>query len=178
MKLLDRTEAPEQLTQRVAACLHRGGEALDPDRADRGARIRDVGDRRARRRLGRHVGRARDLVCAGKSSLQGVHRRGRLQAIDQNRARPLRRGQHLDRHLVHERERAVGAREQLADIVAGHVLDHPAAGLEALAPPAHRVHAEEVIARSACLDPARAREVARASAPPNVAPLVVPNSGA
>ena len=91
---------------------------------------------------------------------QGVHGRRRLEPIDQDRARPLRRGQDLDRHLVHERERAVGACEQLADIVAGHVLDHAAAGLEALAPPAHRVHAEEVIARCPRLDPTRAREIA------------------
>ena len=61
---------------------------------------------------------------------------------------------------MHERERAVGTSEQLADVVARHVLDHAAAGLEALAPPAHRVNAEEMVARGPRLDPARTREVA------------------
>ena len=69
----------------------------------------------------------------------------------------LRPRQRLDRHLGHRRERAPGAGEQLAEVVAGDVLHHPAAGLEGLAAARHRRHAKEVIARGARLEPARTR---------------------
>ncbi len=71
----------------------------------------------------------------------------------------FRARQCLDRDLGQRRERAPGARHQLAEIVAGHVLHHPAAGLEGLAPPRYRRETEEVVARGASLDPARARHV-------------------
>ena len=56
-------------------------------------------------------------------------------------------------------ERAPGARHQLAEIVAGDVLHHAAAGLEGLAAAGHRCHAEEMVARGARLDPARSGQI-------------------
>ena len=44
-------------------------------------------------------------------------------------------------------ERAPGARQQLAQVVAGDVLDHPAARLERLAAARNRDHAEHMVAR-------------------------------
>ena len=67
--------------------------------------------------------------------------------------------QRLDRHVGHRRERAPGAGEQLAEVVAGDVLHHAAAGLEGLAAARNRRQAEEMIARGAGLDAARAGEV-------------------
>ena len=65
---------------------------------------------------------------------------------------------HLQRHLGHDGERAPGARQQLAEVVAGDVLHHLAAGLETVAEARHRVRAEQMIARPARLDPARPGE--------------------
>ena len=48
VKLFDRAEAAEQLAQRLAARLHRGGKPLDPDRRDRRTCVCDVRDSRAR----------------------------------------------------------------------------------------------------------------------------------
>src|SRR5207247_7573763 len=57
--------------------------------------------------------------------------------------------------------RAPGARDQLAEVVAGDVFDHPAAGLESFAAAGHRREAEEMVAPGAGLDPARAGNVRR-----------------
>src|SRR6185369_2052061 len=51
--------------------------------------------------------------------------------------------------------------QELARIVAGNVLHHLAAGLEAVAEARDRVRAEQMIARPARLDPARSGEPRR-----------------
>jgi hypothetical protein len=90
------------------------------------------------------------IASAGRAAHQGRARR---------RCFGLRARQRLDRDVGHDAERAEGAREQLAEVVAGDVLDHPAARLERLAAPRHRGHAEEMVARGAGLDAARAGQI-------------------
>ena len=78
-----------------------------------------------------------------------------VEAAQHQRPLALRTRHHLQRHLGHDRERATGTREQLAEVVAGDVLHHLAAGLEAVAEARHRMRAEQMVARPARLDPAR-----------------------
>ncbi len=61
----------------------------------------------------------------------------------------LRRRHDLDGDIGQNRERAVGAGQQFAHVVAGDILDHPATGLDRLAAPGDRLDAKEVIARRA-----------------------------
>ena len=71
------------------------------------------------------------------------------QAEAEQRARLGRAGQHLHGHLGHHRKRAPGAGNRLAEIVAGDVLHHAAAGFEGLAPAVHARHPEQMVARGA-----------------------------
>ena len=95
---------------------------------------------------------AADIAALALRVVEAEHEHGRF---------GLRARQHLDRHLGHRRERAERARQQLAEIVAGDVLHHAAAGLEGLGAARHRREAEEMIARGAGLDPPRARQIRR-----------------
>ena len=73
--------------------------------------------------------------------IASAHRaRGRRIVEPEHQQRLLGFGarQHLDGDVGHRRERAPGAGEQLAEIVAGDVLHHPAARLEGLAAARHR----------------------------------------
>jgi len=79
--------------------------------------------------------------------------------------------QRLDGDIGHGAKRAPGACHQLAEIVAGDVLHHAAAGLEGLGPARHRRHPEEMIARCARLDAARAGEVRGQHTADGAAPL-------
>ena len=90
-------------------------------------------------------------------------REGRLaRAPGQQQAAALgRRRQHLEGHLADRRKRAEAAGQELAEVVAGDVLDHAPAGLDQLAAAGHRLHAEQMVARRAGLDPPRPGEVAR-----------------
>ena len=81
------------------------------------------------------------------------------QAEAEQRAGLRRRRKHLEGDLGHDGERAPGAGERPAEIVAGDVLHHPAAGLERLAPPVDASHAEHMVARGAGQDAAAAGEV-------------------
>ncbi len=72
----------------------------------------------------------------------------------QHRANLFRRRQDLDRDLRQRRQGAETARHQFAEVVAGDVLDHPAAGFEGLAPAGNTFDAKKMIPRSARLDPA------------------------
>ena len=63
--------------------------------------------------------------------------------------RSQRRGRVLMRHVGHDCQRAPGAGQQLAQIVAGDVLHHPPARLEGLAAARDRRHAEEMVTRGA-----------------------------
>ena len=156
----------------------RRGKALEPQRRDRAAGARDLARRDGRSDLGRQMRRARH-VAAGAHG--GGHRRDRprrLEATDQHRRLGLRPGQHLDRHLGQDGERAPGTRHQLAEVVAGDVLHHPAAGLEDFAAAGHRGEAEEVVACGAGLDPARAGQVRRQRAADGAAAAAAAEDGA
>ena len=63
------------------------------------------------------------------------------------------------RDLGHDRERAPGAGERAAEIVAGDVLHHPAARPDRLAAAIDRLHAEHMIARRAREDAPAAGEI-------------------
>ena len=58
-------------------------------------------------------------------------------------------------------QRAVAAGQQLAEVEPGDVLQHAAAGVDHLARPVHRAHAQHVVAHGAPGDPARAGQVGR-----------------
>ena len=79
------------------------------------------------------------------------------QAEQDEGAGVLRQRQHLEGHLAQDRERAPAAREAAAQVVAGDVLHHAAAGLEDLAAAVHGAHAEQVVARRAGADRAARR---------------------
>ena len=68
-------------------------------------------------------------------------------------------GMHLERHLAHDRQRAPAARQAAAQVEAGDVLHHAAAGLEDLAAAVDRPHAQQVVARRADADAPRAGQV-------------------
>ena len=70
-------------------------------------------------------------------------------------------GQHLDGDVGHGGERAPGAGQHLAHVVAGDVLHHAAARLDGLGAAGHRGDAEEMVARGAGLDAARAGQIGR-----------------
>ena len=87
-------------------------------------------------------------------------------------------GQHLDGDVGHRRERAPGAGQQLAQVVAGDVLHHAAARLDGLGAAGHRGDAEEMVARGAGLDAARAGEIGgERAADACPAPASPPSSG-
>ena len=88
------------------------------------------------------------------------HGSGVVEAVQQQRARLVGRGQDLHRDLVEHGERAPRAGEQLGEIVAGDVLHHPAARLEGLAAAVDAAEAQQVIARRTGREAARAGEVA------------------
>ena len=90
------------------------------------------------------------MTLAGGGIVKAEHQNGHL---------GLGARQHLERHVGHRRERAPGAGEQLAEVVAGDVLHHAAAGLEGLAAAGNRGEAEKMVARGAGLDAPRAGEV-------------------
>jgi hypothetical protein len=64
----------------------------------------------------------------------------------------LRRRQHFEGDVGDDGERAPGAGHQLGQIVTGHVLHHPPAGLPRLAAPRNGMDAEDMVARGARLD--------------------------
>ena len=81
-----------------------------------------------------------------------------VEPAQHQRALALRPRHHLQRHFGHDRERAPGPRQQLAEIVAGDVLHDPAAGLETVAEAGHRLRAKQMVAGAAGLDAARTGE--------------------
>ena len=88
------------------------------------------------------------------------NRRLGIEADDKHRSGALRRRHDFNRHFMQRREGAPGAGEQFAEIIAGDVLDHLAAGFERLRPPADGMKAEQMIARGAGLDAARTGQIA------------------
>ena len=102
---------------------------------------------------------------------------GIVEPAQHQRPLGLRLRHHLERHLGHDRQRAPGSGQQLAEIIAGDVLHHLAAGLEAVAEAGDRVRPEQMVARPARLDPARTGRPA-AIMPPMVPDPGAPSSGA
>ena len=164
VQLVDCMAALEQGAERAGAGEHRGFGPFDAERGDRRSRLADPPNARKRGDPRRQMRRARDLVRAAQPARHRLDGRLVVEPVDQHRPQLLRRGQDLDRDLGHRRERSPGAREQLAEVVAGDVLDHPPARLEHLAAAADRAHAEKMVARGACLEAARTREIGRHAA--------------
>ncbi len=106
------------------------------------------------------MGGARHLIGAGQRP--GQHRdAGRVvQPGDGQGPHRLRRRQHLDRDPGHGGQRAEGPGQQLRQVVAGDVLDHPAAGSEGLAAAGHRLDPQHMVPRGPGLQPPRPRQVA------------------
>ena len=75
-------------------------------------------------------------LLAGCAGVQEIEQRTQLRgrAGDHGHFRLLRQRPQLERHLRDDAERAERADEQLAQVVAGDVLDDAAAGLELLRP--------------------------------------------
>ena len=160
----------EQCFQALDARAHRGRRSLEAQDREIG---RGRGDGRDGRACGggrRQTGRAGDIARAVHGPAQRSETGGARARPHQERGLVLGRRQHLEGHLGHGDQGAEAAGEQLAQIIAGDVLHDPAAGLDRVAAPGHRAHAEEVIARGAGLDPTRAREVAGDHAADRAAP--------
>jgi hypothetical protein len=81
-----------------------------------------------------------------------------VQRAQHQRALALRPRHHLQCHFRHDGKRTPGSRQQFAEIVAGDVFHHPAAGLEAVAEPRHRMRTQEMVAHATGLDAARTRQ--------------------
>ena len=87
-------------------------------------------------------------------------------------------GQHFHRDIGHGGERAPGTGQHLAHVVAGDVLHHAAARLDGLGAAGHRGDAEEMVARGARLDAARAGKIGRDGAADGaVARFASPSNG-
>ena len=93
--------------------------------------------------------------------LDGVVRGGRVGDPGGDPATGLRQRVEPEDGLGHDAEGAEGADEQLAEVVAGDVLDHAAAGLGDHAVGAHDRQADEQVAGGADRDPAGAAGVGR-----------------
>ena len=153
------------LRQRGGAMGDRGRDALEPHQRDRMPGAPSAAGRRPRRRS---AGPGR---CAAPDTSNGEPSAAVIARLAARSSRPRSTSvrslsglrHHLQRHLGHDRERAPGTRQQLAEVVAGDVLHHLAAGLEAVAEAGHRMRAEQMIARPARPDAARARQPGRRS---------------
>src|SRR5260370_432841 len=120
----------------------------------------DIGARRAASERRGKVGGSRDCVRRVERCRQGRDGTVIVEAEDHHSSCLLRPRQDLDRDLAQYGEGAERAGHQLAEIIAGDVLHDLAAGLEALAAPAHRGKTEKVVARGTGLEPARPRQIA------------------
>ncbi len=119
----------QQRGQRLLAGSDRRGEAFQPQHG-------------GGFRLGQTVEPGGDVVgqMGGAGDVEGrAHGRGHggagpriVETIDQHGRLGFRLGQHLERDIGHGGERAPGAGDQLAEVVAGDVLDHAAAGFDGL----------------------------------------------
>ena len=104
--------------------------------------------------------RARDVERCSHRLAERRRRRLRRQPGDDERGDVSGRGRTLKVDLGDDGERPPRAGESLRQVIAGDVLHDPPAGLEHLAAPRDRLHAEHMVARRAGLDPARAAHVA------------------
>ena len=81
-------------------------------------------------------------------ALQAI-KRLRLRQLEAQRGVGGRHGQHLERHLGDQTERAECAHHQARDVVAGHVFHHLATKLQPLALAIDEVHAQHIVAQAA-----------------------------
>ncbi len=146
---LDRAEFGKLAAERTGA---RGDRRLGSFEPQAGAQ---PCGRRARRQM-RRTGH---LVRALERRAHGAACRFVIEAEKYQRARRFGRRQHFQRHLGKRRERAIGSRHELRQIVARHVLDDAAARLERLAASGDAVKSQEMVARGALANTARTREV-------------------
>ncbi len=102
---------------------------------------------------------AGNLELAAHGGAQGLDREFVGQAEQDDGGRILRHRQHLEGHLAQDRKRAPAARQAAAQVDAGDVLHHAAAGLEDLASAVDGAHAQDVVAGRAGADPPRAGHV-------------------
>ena len=107
------------------------------------------------------MGGRRDIGERAHGRRHDLPRRAIVEVENQDSLLGLRARQRLDGHLGHGGERAPGAGEELAQVIAGDVLDHASAGFERLAAPGNGGHAEEMVARGAGFDAPRARQIGR-----------------
>jgi hypothetical protein len=84
-----------------------------------------------------------------------------VRPVHQNRSRGLWPGHDLERDLGEHAQGAVGPRDELAQVVAGHVFDHLASSLVLLTAAVHGAVAEEMVPRRPGLDPSWSGEIAR-----------------
>ena len=118
-----RPTLPQLLTQRHDASLHGRNEPLDPKRRRRASCRRSAG-----------TWHAPDTSTGDCSTRVIVCTASRVtQILNDERALTFRRRQHLQRDLREHSQRAVRARHQLRQVIAGDVLHHLAAGHERLA---------------------------------------------
>ena len=153
----ERAEGFEQVLQRGSAVHDRRRHAFEPQR--RGTLSGREIARGARCERGGEVGGAGDVARRAHGGRHRVGGARRIEAEHQHGRLGLGPRQRLDRDVRHCRKRAPRSGHELAQVVAGDVLDHAAARLEFLAAPGHRSEAEEMIARRARPDAARARQI-------------------
>ena len=151
-QFVEPAEALHQIAQGAAVDLHRRRRPFEAQRRHRPTRAGHPGDAGGSRHRGRQMGRPRYVRGRAEGRAHGFDGRRVAGAEDQDRARLLRRRQHLDGNFGHHGEGPEGARHELGEIEAGDVLDHPAARLEGLAAAAHRVEPQDMVARRAGLD--------------------------
>ena len=133
--------------------------SLDPHRRYRRAGATHIGHAGPGRDGARQMRQSGYLVRAGSGLAHGQNG-GRINLAEQQHgAHLIGRRQYLDRNLRQRRQSAETAGHQLAQIVAGDVLDHPAAGLECLAPARNSFEAQEMIPRRARLDTPRPGQI-------------------
>ena len=149
----------QHLLQPARAVAGGGREILDPDGGDGGAGIGDLLVGEALGKLGMHMHRAGDLERRAEREAQRLDAVLIGEAETEHGADLALGGEHLERDLGHDRERAPGAGQHPREIVAGDVLHHPAAGPDGLAAAVDRLHAEHMIARRARKDAPAAGEI-------------------
>src|SRR5690606_34623115 len=117
----DVAERRQQVDQRLHPRRDGRAEAFEAKRGHSATTAREAAHAEGPGGVGGKVRGPGDVVRAAE---RHVHRGDGLRVVEtvhDQRARLLRRGEDLDRDAAHDRERAVGARQQLAEIVAGHV---------------------------------------------------------
>ena len=139
--------AAQPRPQRAGPVGHRPFHPLDPDHC--------------RTRL---IGRPADIERRAQRRPQRRQPPGQRAPPDKRHLR-LRHRLHAKRHLGDHRQRAVRSDQQLAQVQTGHILHHPATGLDHDPGPVDKAQAQDMIAARPDLNPARPRCPRRHDAP-------------